>query len=428
MGQGPALVVPPNLMSSHLEMEWQIPHRRAAFEGLARGCRVVRYDCRGLGMSQREAIDLSMEAALSDLEAVVDALGLDRFALLRLPGSNDVAVAYAAAHPERVTHLIIWDGHNNDERDAELASQIEAVEPVLASDWDLYRKIRARLISGWDVGSNAQLVEELLRLTHSQDSMAAANQALRMTDPLPYLPQIQAPTLVLYRVGKPERERSARMFASRIQGASLVAVRETTFGVYPSAAGIAEILEFLNPDGDWRRIGHEEVQHGGLRVLLFCDLEKHTNMMQRLGDEQGRAVLREFEAITREALASYGGEEIKTMGDSFMASFVSAARALECAIALQRAFEARNETGSEPLNVRVGLSAGEPIEEDDDLFGASVILAARIADQAEGGEIVAANVVRELAAGKGFLFADRGEADLRGFEDPVHLYEIKWRA
>jgi class 3 adenylate cyclase len=195
-----------------------------------------------------------------------------------------------------------------------------------------------------------------------------------------------------------------------------------------TAQGSSPRLHFLNPDESWfAREAAEEVHHGGLRVILFADLEKHTNMMQRLGDDRGREVLREFEAITREALASYGGEEIKTMGDSFMASFSSATRALECSVALERAFQTRNETASEPLHVRVGLSAGEPIEEDDDLFGSSVIMAARIADQAEGDEIILANVVRELAAGKGFLFADRGEAVLRGFEDPVRLYELKWQ-
>jgi class 3 adenylate cyclase len=150
-------------------------------------------------------------------------------------------------------------------------------------------------------------------------------------------------------------------------------------------------------------------------------------MMQRLGDERGRAVLREHEIVTREALASYGGSEIKTMGDSFMASFGSATRALECAIAIQKAIAARNETADEPLRVRVGISAGEPIAEDEDLFGASVILASRIAAQAKGGEIVVANVVRELSAGKGFMFADRGEISLRGFEDPVRLFELKWQ-
>ena len=158
------------------------------------------------------------------------------------------------------------------------------------------------------------------------------------------------------------------------------------------------------------------------------------------------------------------------MGDGFMASFGSATRALECAVAMQRAFAARNaslpahpepaegrvegqaepqpsahaSTGSaradrgvgassagEPIRVRIGLNAGEPIAEDDpdgrgDLFGTAVIRAARIAAMAQGGEILAANVVRELAEGKGFMFGDRGEVALRGFDDPVRVFEVRW--
>jgi class 3 adenylate cyclase len=129
----------------------------------------------------------------------------------------------------------------------------------------------------------------------------------------------------------------------------------------------------------------------------------------------------------REALKAHGGSEVKTMGDGFMASFSSATRALECAIAMQQAFAAHNESAKEPIRVRIGLNAGEPIAEEEDLFGTAVILAARIAAQAEGGEILAANVVRELAAGKGFMFSDRGDVALRGFEDPVRLFEVRWR-
>ncbi|MGE3985602.1 MAG: adenylate/guanylate cyclase domain-containing protein [Dehalococcoidia bacterium] len=427
LGQGVPLIVPPILVSSHIEMEWQIPSRRASFEALANGARVIRYDCRGIGMSQRDAIDFSMEAAFRDLEAVADGMGLEQFALLRIPTSNDVAIAYAAAHPERVSHLVIWEGHNQDERLPERAKELEAIDPVIDRNWELYTKIRARLISGWDTG-NAPMVEEMLRATHTPESLKAVNAVVAATDPLPYLGDVKVPTLVLYRVGMPAREVNARLFASRIRGAHLAGIRETAIGTYPNAAGVKEILEFLNPEAvQLAREATDEGHHGDLRVILFSDLEKHTAMMQRLGDERGRQVLREHEALTREALAAYGGSEVKTMGDSFMASFGSATRALECAIALQRAFEARNETASEPLHIHVGLSAGEPIAEDDDLFGSSVILAARIADQAKGGEIVLANVVRELAAGKGFLFADRGEVVLRGFEDPVHLYELRWR-
>jgi class 3 adenylate cyclase len=198
-------------------------------------------------------------------------------------------------------------------------------------------------------------------------------------------------------------------------------------------------------------------------------------MMSRLGDERGRAVLREHEMITRNTLKQHGGTEVKTMGDGFMASFGSVTRAVECAVALQRAFDARNRgdegnrgvgarhseplPGSdgrddgqvegadrgdapgasplrasapermsvEPLHIRVGLNAGEPIEEEGDLFGATVILASRIAAKAEGGEILVADTVRGLCSGKGFLFADRGEFVAKGFEEPVRVYEVRWR-
>jgi class 3 adenylate cyclase len=115
------------------------------------------------------------------------------------------------------------------------------------------------------------------------------------------------------------------------------------------------------------------------------------------------------------------------MGDGFMASFSSATRALECAIAMQRAFTAHDDEHPEtPIRVRIGLNAGEPIAEEADLFGTAVILAARIAAQAKGKEIMVSDVVRQLVAGKGFLFADRGDVALRGFEGPVRLYEVRW--
>jgi class 3 adenylate cyclase len=161
--------------------------------------------------------------------------------------------------------------------------------------------------------------------------------------------------------------------------------------------------------------------------VLFTDVEGSTALTQRLGDAKAREVLREHERIVREALRSHGGAEVKTMGDGFMASFSSATRALECAIAMQRAFAAHNESAAEPIRVRTGLNAGEPIAEEEDLFGTAVNMAARICGHAEAGQILAPIVVRELAAGKQFLFADLGEIALRGFEDPVRLYDLRWR-
>jgi class 3 adenylate cyclase len=170
---------------------------------------------------------------------------------------------------------------------------------------------------------------------------------------------------------------------------------------------------------------------GAFRTILFTDIEGSTAMTQRLGDAQAREVMREHEQITREVLKAHGGAEVKTMGDGFMASFGSVTKAVECAIALQRAFAEWNANvgahGRAPLQIRIGLNAGEPIEEEGDLFGATVIMASRIAAKAEGGEILVADTVRGLCSGKGFLFADRGEFVAKGFEEPVRLYEVRWQ-
>ena len=118
---------------------------------------------------------------------------------------------------------------------------------------------------------------------------------------------------------------------------------------------------------------------------------------------------------------------MKALGDGFMASFGSAQRALECAVAIQQGVTLGLTALAGPdLRIRIGINAGEPIAEDDDLFGASVVAAARIASQAQGGQILAADVVRQLVTGKGFLFSDRGEHALRGLDDPVRVWELRW--
>ena len=165
----------------------------------------------------------------------------------------------------------------------------------------------------------------------------------------------------------------------------------------------------------------------GTVTILFTDMEGSTSLTQRLGDAKAQEVLRTHNRIVRDALKAHTGSEIKHTGDGIMASFASASRALECAIAIQRALAQHNESNPDtPIRVRIGLNAGEPIVEEKDLFGTAVQLAARICAQAEPGEILAPIVVRELAAGKGFLFSDRGDVVLRGFEDPVRLYEVRW--
>jgi class 3 adenylate cyclase len=221
---------------------------------------------------------------------------------------------------------------------------------------------------------------------------------------------------------------AVRAAAARVTGAKLVLLDgDAAFPWVDPDNILTPILEFIDGEqGDEMALGGSA---GSVRTVLFTDLVGHTQMMSRLGDERGRDVLREHERITREVLKANGGTEVKTMGDGFMASFGSVTKAVECAVALQGAIEQWNKGTIEQgnrLSVRVGLNAGEPIEEDGDLFGATVILASRIAAKAEGGEILVADTVRGLCSGKGFLFADRGEFVAKGFDEAVRVYEVKW--
>ena len=167
---------------------------------------------------------------------------------------------------------------------------------------------------------------------------------------------------------------------------------------------------------------------GGLVTILFTDMESSTALRRNLGDAQVQELVRTHNEIVRAALGKHDGREIKHTGDGIMASFTTATSALECSIAIQRGVARHVEEHPEtPLGVYIGLNAGEPIAEEHDLFGTSVDLAARICDHAEPGQILAANVVRELSEGKGFLFGDIGDVVPKGFEQPVRLYEVRWR-
>jgi class 3 adenylate cyclase len=247
------------------------------------------------------------------------------------------------------------------------------------------------------------------------------------------LGKVESPTLVMQpgRAPYPSVD-VARGLASGIPNARLVVLEGAPIlpWVGDMEAAVTVMDEFLT-EGEEAEAVAEPTEPSAFRTVLFTDVEGSTALTQRLGDAKAREVLREHERVVREALKSHGGSEFKTMGDGFMTSFSSATKALECAIAMQRAFAEHNESAEEPIRVRIGLNAGEPIAEDDpdgrsDLHGTAVNLAARIAAEAKGGEILASNVVRELVAGKEFLFADRGEATLKGFDEPVRLYEVRW--
>jgi class 3 adenylate cyclase len=422
-GEGPPLVLPPSITASHLQKEWEMPVRRTAYERLADRATVVRYDPRGLGMSRYHTHDFSFEAATLDLEAVTEAAGLDRFALYVRIQMGDFPMAYAARYPERVTHLILY---RLRQAGTKVAQQMNFISSFAVEEWELFTNIFARLATDWD-SPDATPLAALVRESTTPEAFLAAYKIVDSRDPFVFAPEIRAPTMLLHPIGDEEAAQTARELAAAIASAHVVGVPGEPMvgqGLYPNAAGVDMIHDFIgSPAG---RAPASEHDTGAFRSILFTDIIEHTRMMERLGDEAGRDVLRDHERIIRRALREHGGAEIKTIGDSFMASFSSAQRAIECAIELQRTF-ALTDVHGERVRIRAGINAGEPITEGDDLFGSSVILAARAKDSAGEGEIVVTDVVRQLVTGKGFHFAERGAVELRGFEEPVRLWEVHWR-
>ncbi len=424
MGEGtPPLLYGGPAPFSHIELEWQIPALRAFYEHIAQKRKLVRFDSRGVGMSARDVRDYSADALLLDLETVVNRVGLDRFALMGALFSARLAIAYAVRHPERLSHLILIDPYARGS-DLYDMPQVKGLAALLDVDWEMYTETLANVGYGWEAGEPARRIAAYLRECVTPEVARAFFDADEALDIEATLSHVRTPTLVLHRrlVPFPSIDVTKGVCA-QIPDARL-AVVEGAWGTKESTETVGRAVDEFLGEGEETAAA---AAPSGLVTILFTDMEGSTTLTQRLGDAKAQEVLRTHNAIVRDALKPRGGSEIKHTGDGIMASFPLASGAIECAIAIQQAFAEHNESAEEPVRVRVGLNAGEPVVEEEDLFGTAVQLAARICAYAEPGQILASDLVKGLAAGKGFLFADRGEANLKGFDDPARLFEVRWR-
>jgi class 3 adenylate cyclase len=436
LGQGPPLVRVLGWLT-HLQVEVENQLWRTFIHALSRRFLFVRYDGRGVGLSDRAVKDFSLEANVRDLEAVVDAVGLERVALYGISEGGPAAIAYSVRHPERVSHLILYgsfasfsraQGLDTEEGRQRFEAMLTLVQQGWGTDLPAYRQLFTSLFMPDGNIDDIRAFNEMQRVSASADNVVALMTALRDTDVSQLLPQVKAPTLVMHCRGDSAVPFDAgRELAAGIPGAQFLPLDGRNHSILPGEpAGrtmYEAIQEFVGGDGDRQ----ETPAPSGLVTILFTDMEGSTTLTQRLGDAKAQEVLRTHNTIVRDALKACGGSEIKHTGDGIMASFVSVSGALGCAIAIQRAVAALvREDPEMPLRVRIGLNAGEPVAENQDLFGTAVQLAARICAHAEPGQILVPTVVRELAAGKEFLLADLGKIALRGFEDPVRLYEVRW--
>jgi class 3 adenylate cyclase len=416
MGEGPPLVRMSLTGMAHVQRDWAaFP---GIFEPLTRTFHLIRYDWRGTGLSDRDELDFSMEAMMRDMEAVIDRAGLRSFAIIASGSSVPVAVTYAATFPDRVSHLIFVNGWTKSSDFTDMPGY-DAIEALIDSDWTLFTETMARVLVGIDDPGMIERLGEHMRACIEPEAYRAYVAAQKSYDVSALLPDVKAETLVLHN----NNNRIVPVRAGQKLAAGIPNARFLAMDHWSPGSEIALVEEFAGTAEK-----PESVEAGAFRTILFTDMEGSTDLTQRLGDAKAQDVLRTHNNIVRDALKTHSGTETKHTGDGIMASFTSASSALGAAVAIQKALADHNEANpNTAIRVRIGLNAGEPVAEDEDLFGTAVQLAARVCDKAEPGQILVADVVQQLAAGKGFTFEDRGEASLKGFEKPVRLHEVRWR-
>ncbi len=420
MGQGMPLVHMP-LPFSHIQLELEYPEYRRWYERLAAKRMLVRYDLRGIGMSDRERSDFSVDTVVADLRAVAGRLGLERFALFAPMHMGPAAVAYAARHQEHVSHLILWCSYSRASEWTR-TPEIQGLRALMEKDWHTYTETAARVIAGWSEGEPARRFAALIRECVTPEVVQAGVAATTAFDVTALLSQVTTTTLVLHRRQVPFPVVSAaRGLAAEISDARLALLDGESGAPYlgNTELVLAAIDEFLG-DGEEPEAKAELPE--GMAVILFADIANSTALTERLGDAAFRAKARELDASLRSIIRECAGTPVegKVLGDGVLAVFTSARQAIECAL--------RCDAASEPLGLRLhlGIHAGDVIREGNNVYGGAVNIAARIAGASAPGEVLVSDTVRGLArTSAGVGFEDRGEQTLKGIAEPQRLFAVR---
>ena len=409
---------------SHLGLSMQQPARLQLAERLSRFARVIRFDKRGTGMSDRVTDAATLEERADDIRAVMDAAGSERAAVLGFSEGGSMGSVFAAMHPERTRCLIVWgcQARFTQASDYPWGMTRELYDQRLAAlerEWPSRDYIRTW---GAGLGPNApeELVDNFLEMFQMAASPASIIALERMNGDLDIrdvLPSIRVPTLILAREGDPIVHPDAvRDMAARIPGAQV--------RLFPGATHMPS-APYLGVDGEPVYAAIEEFVTGSvaapsgerfLTTLAFFDLVGSTERASQIGDVAWRAVLDEHYAAARSALARHGGREIDTAGDGLFASFDGPARAIRCAKEIQKSDRMLG------LRARAGVHTGEVERAVGALRGINVVVAARIGGLAAADEVLTSSTVRDLCAGSGIRFEDRGSHVLKGVDDARQLF------
>ena len=411
-GHGPdTLVLAPGTVS-HLDMDWEFPLRADFIQRLSSMFRLIRFDKRGTGLSDRPTAMATLEQRADDIRAVMDAVGVDSAIILGLSEGASMAAMFAATHPQRTRALLIWGGmarfvatedHPWGMSREEYDQLIQDVQDNWPSEW----YIRGPG-AGFGPDADNALVQFFIRYGRAGASPSAAAAYERMNaeiDIRPILGAIKAPTLVMNRTGDPVAScDGARDMAKRISGARFVEFPGNTHSMMAIAPEkvLAEIQAFIT--GARPALVDDRM----LATVLFVDVANSTEALSALGDHAWKTRLEDYYRIVRNELARYRGREANTAGDGFMASFDGPSRAIRCALSIASAVKPLG------LAVRAGLHTGEVEVMGDNIGGIAVHIAARINAEAEASEVIVSGTTKDLVAGSEIVFQPRGGKQLKG--------------
>jgi class 3 adenylate cyclase len=425
-GDGPFDVVRVPPFVSHVELEWDVPMMLRFFAGLASFCRLIRLDKRGTGMSDRFSDMPTLEVRMDDVRAVMDAVGSERAALMGHSEGAAMSILFAATYPERCWALVLDGGFPRVKwaPDYPFGSREEDARQTegFLQSWGTTEHSLAAA-EGIAPSADAENRDALARLIRTGASPGAALALSRMNrdiDVRHVLPAIQVPTLVTHRSGdEPLVVRGSRFVAENIAGARHVEIPGGDHSMFTfQDALLPEIERFLTEA--WEERAWEEAEPNRvLATVLFTDIVGSTAKTVDLGDAAWRELLDAHHTLIRRQLARYRGRELDTAGDGFFATFDGPARAIRCACAIT---EGVGELG---LEVRAGLHAGECELMDNKVGGIAVNIGARVAAEAGPGEVLVSSTVKDLVAGSGIEFLERGPVELKGVPGEWRLFAVE---
>ena len=400
VGDGPIdLVFVPDYVSN-LVYAWESPHWRSFYERLAQSFRLILFDKRGTGLSDAGREFPTLETRMEDLRAVLDAVGSDRAVVFGGHEGGGMATLYAATYPERTIGLVLFQPGWSDEPATGWATLETLRENWGVQEWcdDLLRQLSPGLAED---EAFRNWFANWLRVGASPSMAYAINLAFLETDLMDVLPAVRVPTLVFHRGSIAEP--SALEIAAAIPNARAVRL--------PGEDYLFAFLSPEIPEEIERFVAGEQppiVPDTVLTTVLFTDIVRSTELARDLGDQEWRRLLERHHALVRRELARFRGEERDTAGDGFFATFDGPARAIRCA---QGILQGVRDFG---LELRAGVHSGECELHEGKVAGIAVAAGSRVAALAQPGEVLVSSTVRDLVAGSGISFEERGEHELKG--------------